>query len=161
MSESLTLIAEQLSRSAKTYLKALEEFPESQFFSDLPAGGHSAAWHALHIADWTRILAPAKLESTDSSLRFSCLGWEDAEFSAKVNGPSPANLDDGKTAILEYLQSELERSVREVQSANPAQLETKITVPMGERVVRALLIIQVGHVPYHYGQVKLNARQLR
>ena len=161
MSESLTLIAEQLSRAAKTYLKSLQEFPEAQFFSDLPAGGHSAAWHALHVADWTRILVPTKLESTDLSLRFAYLGWEDAEFSAKVNGSSPANLDDGKTAILEYLQSELERSVKDVQDANGAQLEAKITVPTGERVVRALLLTQVGHVPYHYGQVKLNARQLR
>jgi DinB superfamily len=160
MSESLTLIAEQLSRSAKTFLKSLEEFPEADFFSDLPAGGHSAAWHALHIADWTRILAPAGLHSTNSTLRFSYLGWEDAEFSAKVGGPSPVNLTDSKAAILEYLKSELERSVQEVQGANPAQLEAKIIVPMGERVVRALLLTQVGHVPYHYGQVKLNARQL-
>ena len=160
MSESLSLIAEQLSRSAKIFLKSLEEFPEAHFFSDLPAGGHSVAWHALHIADWTRILVPAKLESTDSSLRFSYLGWEDAEFSAKVKGSSPTNLDDGKAAILEYLKSELERGVQEVQGANPGQLEAKIVVPMGERVVRALLLTQVGHVPYHYGQVKLNARQL-
>jgi uncharacterized damage-inducible protein DinB len=160
MSESLTLIAEQLSRAAKTFLKAMEEFPEAAFFTDLPAGGHSAAWHALHIADWTRILVPAKLESTDSSLRFSYLGWEDAEFSAKVSGSSPANLTDSKTAILEYLRSELERSVKDVGSGNPAQLEAKITVPMGERVVRALLLTQIGHVPYHYGQVKLNAKQL-
>jgi hypothetical protein len=94
-------------------------------------------------------------------LRFAYLGWEDAEFSAKVNGPSPANLNDGKTVILEHLKTELERSVKDVQGANSDQLETKIVVPMGERVVRALLMTQIGHVPYHYGQVKLNARQLR
>jgi DinB superfamily len=160
MSESLTLIAEQLSRAAKTFLKAMDEFPEQSFFTNLPAGGHSTAWHALHIADWTRILVPAKLESTDSSLRFAYLGWEDAEFSARVKGSSPANLDDGKPAILEYLKSELERSVKDVQSANGVQLEAKIVVPMGERVVRVLLLTQIGHVPYHYGQVKLNAKQL-
>jgi uncharacterized damage-inducible protein DinB len=160
MSESLTLIAEQLSRAAKTFLKALEEFPEQTFFTDLPAGGHSAAWHALHIADWTRILVPANLESTDSSLRFAYLGWEDAEFSAKVRGSSPTNLDDGKTAIVHYLKSERERSIKDVQSANAARLEAKIVVPTGERVVRALLLTQIGHVPYHYGQVKLNAKQL-
>ncbi len=106
-------------------MKALEEFPETSFFTDLPAGGYSAVWHALHIADWTRILVPAKLKSSDSSLRFAYLSWEDAEFRAKVNGPSPANLDDGRAAILEYLQSELERSVQEVQGASPARGENQ------------------------------------
>jgi hypothetical protein len=31
---------------------------------------------------------------------------------------------------------------------------------MGERVVKALLMTQIGHLPYHYGQIKLNAKQL-
>lgn len=160
MSET-ALIAEQLSRHSKTFLKALEDFPEAQFHTDLPAGGHSAAWHALHVADWTRILVPAGLTSVDANARFSSLGWEDTEFVQRVHGESPANLSDPKALILEYVKTELERSAREVQSATQEQLMAKIQVPMGERIVRALLLTQIGHVPYHYGQIKLNARQLR
>jgi hypothetical protein len=160
MSEQ-SLLAEQLGRVAKVFLKALEEFPDAHFHSDLPAGGHSAAWHALHVADWTRILVPVNLEHVDSSLRFGYLGWESAPFAQAIHGSSPANLTDAKAAILGYLKGELERAVGTVEASSPAQFEAKILTPMGERIVRSQLMVQIGHVPYHYGQVKLNAKQLR
>lgn len=160
MSETLALIAEQLSRTSKMFLKALEEFPQSTFFTDLPSGGHSVAWHALHIADWTQILVPAGFNSIPTDLRLGHLGWEDAAWIAGATGPSPVNLTDTKTAILEYLKRELERGVETVKVGAADLLEARISTPMGERVVRTLLLTQMGHVPYHYGQVKMNARQL-
>ena len=161
MSETLALIAEQMTRANKLFLKGLEGFSETSFFIDLPSGGHSAAWHALHIADWTQILVPADFQSIPAGLRLSHLGWEDAAWIANATGPSPANLNDSQDVILEYLRRELERGVETVRIASADRLEAKISTPMGERVVRNLLLTQLGHVPYHYGQVKLNAQQLR
>ena len=152
MSETLALIAEQMTRVNKMFLKGLEEFSETKFFTDLPSGGHSAAWHALHIADWTQILVPAGLDSTPSSLRLGHLGWEDAAWIADATGPSPVNLTDTKNVILEYLQRELERGVETVKSGAADRLEVRISTPMGERVVRTLLLTQMGHVPYHTGR---------
>ena len=160
MSETLSLIAEQMTRVNKMFLKGLEEFPENTFFTDLPSGGHSAAWHALHIADWTQILVPADFDSIPQGLRLGHLGWEDAAWIAGATGPSPVNLTDSKAAILEYLKRELERGVETVKAGAADRLEVKITTPMGERVVRNLLLTQLGHVPYHYGQIKMNAKQL-
>jgi uncharacterized damage-inducible protein DinB len=154
------LLAEQMSRHAKTFLKALEEFPEAQFHTDLPAGGHSAAWHALHIADWTRILVPAGLVDVPGDARFSYLGWEDAAFAQKNLGDSPAMLSSSKPEILEYLGVELERATRDVTAMDDTRLEERIVVPMGERVVKAILLTQIGHVPYHYGQMRMNLKQL-
>ena len=160
MSETLALIAEQMTRVNKTLLKGLEGFSETAFFTDLSSGGHSAAWHALHIADWTQILVPAGFDSIPQGLRLGHLGWEDAAWIADATGPSPVNLTDTKAAILEYLRRELERGVETVKSGSADRLEAKIGTPMGERVVRNLLLTQLGHVPYHYGQVKMNAKQL-
>ena len=160
MSETLALIAEQMARANKMFLKGLEEFPETTFFTDLPSGGHSAAWHALHIADWTQILVPASFDSTPQGLRLGHLGWEDAAWIADATGPSPIGVTDTKDAILEYLRRELERGVETVKTGAADRLEVRITTPMGERVVRTLLLTQVGHVPYHYGQIKMNAKQL-
>ena len=160
MSETLALIAEQMTRVNKLFLKGLEGFSETSFFTNLPNGGHSAAWHALHIADWTQILVPANFEGIPTDLRLGHLGWEDASWIADATGPSPANLTDTKDAILEYLRRELERGVETVKTASADRLEARISTPMGERVVRNLLLTQLGHVPYHYGQVKMTAKQL-
>jgi DinB superfamily len=110
--DAASFIAEQLGRNNKIFLKTLEDFPEGLFHTDLPAGGHSVAWHALHIADWTRILVPAKLEDVSSELRFAYLGWEDAAFAQPVLGDSPAMHVNSKADILEYVKSELERATR-------------------------------------------------
>ncbi len=160
MSETLALIAEQMTRVGKMFLKGLEEFPEATFFTDLPSGGHSAAWHALHIADWTQILVPAGFDSIPQGLRLGHLGWEDAAWIAGTTGPSSVSVTDTRDAILEYLRHQLERGMETVKSGAADRLEAKITTPMGERVVRTLLLTQVGHVPYHYGQVKMNSKQL-
>jgi hypothetical protein len=69
-------------------------------------------------------------------------------------------LSGSKADILEYLKAEFERASGDVTRFGAERLEAKIVVPMGERVVKALLMTQLSHVPYHYGQVKLNAKQL-
>jgi uncharacterized damage-inducible protein DinB len=155
----IELLVDQMTRGSKAFLKALDEFPEDHFQIEPTAGGHSAAWHALHVADWTRVLVPAKLENLEANARFTYLGWESADFAKNVFGDSPAMHTDSKARILEYLRGELERAGSDVQNATEAQLEAKIIVPMGERKILANIQGQIQHVPYHYGQVRLTAKQ--
>jgi hypothetical protein len=84
--DAKTVLVEQMTRATKVFLKTLEEFPEDKFHSDLPSGGNSVAWNALHLADWAQILVPSKLENVDTNLKFAYLGWEDADFAKAVFG---------------------------------------------------------------------------
>jgi DinB superfamily len=78
--DSQSILLEQLTRVANSFVKTLEEIPEEKFHLAPALGGHSAAWHALHIADWVQILVPNKLESVAAELRLGYLGWKEAEF---------------------------------------------------------------------------------
>jgi uncharacterized damage-inducible protein DinB len=155
-----TILLEQMNRNAKVFLKALEDFPEEKFFQDLPAGGNSVAWHALHIADWVQILVPEKLQSVQPELRFAYLGWEEAEFAKNVFGLGVITLENSKADILAHLKAHLDRASQDVSAASPENFENTVVVPMGERKILPMLLTHIAHVPYHYGQVKLNAKQL-
>ena len=58
------------------------------------------------------------------------------------------------------LGAKLERGVETINEGAADQLEARIITPMGELVVRNLLLTQLGHVPYHCGQIKMTAKQL-
>ena len=158
--DAKTVLVESMTRGAKVFLKSLEEMPENVFHTALPHGGNSAAWHAMHIADWAQILVPAKLQSVDSSLRFGYLGWEDADFAKAVYGLGNVTAQSSKAEIIAHLKTQLERAATDLAAADDAILESSLTTPMGERKVLAIVLTHVGHVPYHYGQVKMNAKQL-
>jgi uncharacterized damage-inducible protein DinB len=155
-----TILLEQLSRVTKTFVKALEEFPEDKFHLSLPAGGHSAAWHALHIADWVQILVPNKLESVGLDLRFGYLGWEEADFAKNIYAIGAVHAESSKSEILAHLKAHLERANHDLQAAQDSQLENSVVTPMGERKILPMLLTHIAHLPYHYGQVKLNLKQL-
>ncbi len=158
--DAKTVLVEQMTRATKVFLKTLEEFPEEKFHTDLPSGGNSAAWHALHLADWSQILVPAKLEHVDSSLKFAYLGWEEADFAKAVYGLGAVTVKSSKAEIIAHTKQMLERAAADLAAADAALLENSVQTPMGERKLLAIIITHVAHVPYHYGQVKLNARQL-
>ena len=155
-----TVLIDQLKNHAQAFLKGLEDVPDELFSSEPPAGGHSVAWHALHIADWQRILIPAGLENISPDSRFAYLGWEDRDWSKAVLGSSPAAHTDPKARILEYVSAELERGPRDIQDATDAQLQSKVITPMGERVVWSMLTGQVRHIAYHWGQAMMVKSQL-
>lgn len=155
-----TVLIDQLTNHSKAFLKGLEGVPEELFGLDPPAGGHSVAWHALHIADWQRVLIPPGLTGVDLNARFAYLGWEDRDWSKAVLGPSPSAHTDPKARILEYLTSELECGPREILNATDAQLQAKVLTPMGERVVWTMLTSQVRHIAYHWGQAMMTNAQL-
>ena len=155
-------VTEQFESNNRIFLRALENTPEAHFHRAPRGGGHSCAWHALHIAEWTRLLLPAGLEDFDGSARFAYLGWEDATFAKAVFGEPEVRDDAPKNVILEHLAAELERGTRLVAEADAARLtnDAKLKTPMGERGVLTLLTIQVRHVPYHTGQARVSAVQL-
>ncbi len=158
--DAKTVLVEQMNRTAKAFLKALEEFPADQFHKALPAGGHSAAWHAMHIADWSRILVPNNLEDVSSSERFAYLGWEESDFAKAVYELGSVTEQSSQAEIIAHLKSQLDRAAATVQNADAARLEASVQTPMGERKILAIVLTHIGHVPYHYGQVKINAKQL-
>jgi uncharacterized damage-inducible protein DinB len=158
--DAKTLLVEQMTRGAKVFLKALEDFPEEKFHADLASGGHSVAWHALHIADWTQILVPAHLRDVDSKLRFMYLGWEEADFAKSVYEIGFLTAQSRKSEIIYHVKTQLERAALDLLEADAALLERTVQTPMGERKLLAIIMTHVAHVPYHYGQVKLNAKQL-
>jgi hypothetical protein len=158
--DAQTFAANQLENHAKSFLKTLFETPEEHFFSDPPAGGHSVAWHALHTADWNRVLVSIKLEGVKATERFAYLGWEDKPWQLAVFGESPVSLTDSKAKILEFVTQEFERGVQAVRDANPSQLEAKVPTPTGEREVMSMIVGQIRHIAYHWGQAKMVALQL-
>ncbi len=158
--DAKTVLVEQLTRAAKVFLKTLAEFPEDKFHTDLPSGGNSVAWNALHIADWAQILVPAKLENVDTSLKFAYLGWEEADFAKAVFGLGAVNLKSSQAEIIAYTKQQLERAATDLAQADTARLEEMVLTPMGERKLLNIIMTHVAHVPYHYGQIKLNGKQL-
>jgi DinB superfamily len=152
-------IVDQMGNHAKSFLKGLQDTPEDLFNLEPPAGGHSVAWHALHILDWNRILVPPNMQSVTGQT-FAYLGWEDKDWAKGVLGPSLASVTDGKTRILEVVALDFERGLRDVAAATDAQLEAKVVTPTGERPIVGMLTGQIRHVPYHWGQLKMTASQL-
>ncbi len=158
--DAKTLLVEQMTRTSKVFLKTLEEFPEEKFFADLPSGGNSVAWNALHLADWAQILVPAKLESVDTALKFAYLGWEEADFAKAVYGLGSVSLNSSKAEIIAHTKLHFDRAAADLAAADAARLEASVQTPMGERKLLAIIMTHVAHVPYHYGQIKLSGKQL-
>ncbi len=159
--DAKTVLVEQMTRASKVFLKSLEEFPETTFHSDLPSGGNSAAWNALHLADWAQILVPSKLEDVDPNLKFAYLGWEESDFAKAVYELGNVTVQSSKAEIIAHTKAHLERAIADLTAADAARLEATVLTPMGERKLLAIIMTHVAHIPYHYGQVKLNGKQLQ
>ena len=106
------------------------------------------------------MLVSPKLEGVKPETRFSYLGWEDKPWAQAVTGTGPASLSDSKAKILEFVSAEFERGVQDIRSANAAQLEQKVPTPTGEREVMSMVVGQIRHMAYHWGQAKMVAMQL-
>jgi hypothetical protein len=158
--DAQTLLIDQLTNISKAFLKGLDGVPDELFNLEPPAGGHSVAWHALHIADWQRIMVSPGLEGVKPGVTFGYLGWEDRDWSKAALGASPAAHTDPKAQILEYVTFELERGPHDILNATDAQLHAKVITPMGERSVWTMLTGQGRHIAYHWGQAMMTSSQL-
>lgn len=152
-------VLDQMGNHIKSFLKGMQETPEDLFNLEPVAGGHSVAWHALHITDWNRVLVPANCADVTGQT-FAYLGWEDKDWAKAVSGPSLASVTDGKTKITEVVTLEFERGLRDIEAATDVQLEATVITPTGGRPIMGMWTGQIRHIPYHWGQLKMTATQL-
>ncbi|MBB6097357.1 putative damage-inducible protein DinB [Deinobacterium chartae] len=144
------------------FRKALEGVPAELFAAEPTLGGHSPAWHALHIADWTRLFITPGLGDAPEGQTYAYLGWENSEFAQKLLGPSPAAEHDGKDAILAALDTQVAQALTTLEAADTQRFarEASARYPMGPRAVLAGLSTQLRHIAYHRGQVRQTLLQL-
>ncbi|AFZ66294.1 DinB family protein [Deinococcus peraridilitoris] len=148
-------LVQQFETETKAFVSALEAVPEDLFAHAPQGGGHSVAWHALHIAEWTRVLV-----LQDFTASYGHLGWEDKEWTQKLQGPTRVTEQGGKTAVLVEVQAVFAEALRELRSLSDGALAGSAVTPFGERPLLPSLGGQLRHTAYHRGQIKLTALQL-
>lgn len=155
-------LAEMFETEGKALMATLGRVPDERFSSEPPSGGHSAAWHALHIADWHRIFVSPGLTGVSPDERFAYLGWEDRDFAQAVAGPAEVNETDPRERVVAHLEAAFAAGLENIRSA-PAERFTAgptMETPLGPRTVLGGLSTQVRHIGYHRGQVSLTVLQL-
>jgi|GEM_PF-3153235 len=143
-------LRQQYEAEFKAFTKALEGVRDEDFARAPADGGHSAAWHALHIAEWTRLLV---LE--DFTPTYAHLGWEGQAFTKQLAGPTRVHETSGRTAILVEVQAVFTQTLMALGALTDDALAGVIRSPLGERERLGTLGTQVRHIAYHRGQVKL------
>lgn len=151
-----SLIATTMQAEFETFLAQLEACP-AEMFSAQPTQGHSAAWHALHIMDWTRCMIQPGLNGVNPSLTYGYLGFEQAPWALAVYGPTLAHEQDGKEKILGALDNTFLESLNAVRTAPAKRFTTSAlwtTLKQPKSVLDGLMY-HIRHVAYHRGQVRL------
>ncbi|GGK96571.1 DinB family protein [Deinococcus radiotolerans] len=145
-------LAEQFCSELELFRAALEQAPGDAFHT--PRMGHSPAWHALHIAEWLRLMV-----LDDRTPNYHHLGWEDnARVQALGTQPAPVGESDPKGRILAALDDTGTQVVAWLEQADDSALDGEVfsaATPSGTRPRRLALGMQLRHVGYHRGQLNL------
>ncbi|PYE55924.1 DinB family protein [Deinococcus yavapaiensis] len=150
------VLLEQFKTEATAFVKALDGIDDEVFETAPSGGGHSPAWHALHIAEWTRLLL-SDLAGEPAGGTFGFLGWEDQAWVKKLTGPTEATEQDGKPIVM-YVLNRTFSQIGVALSALASDRFTpdaKLRTPIGERPLIASVTGTVRHIAYHRGQVKI------
>lgn len=156
------LIVDTLNAEFKAFLEVLDECPQERF-SVQPRLGHSVAWHALHIMDWTRCVIQPGLSGVNSAFTYGYLGFEDVAWAQAVTGPTLAHEQDDKDVVMAAVESVLQGAVKAVQTA-PRERFTEDAVFAAlnrPRPVLESLMYHTRHTAYHRGQLALVLKELR
>lgn len=152
MSDLTLFLAEQYEAELKLFRTSLDEIPEEAF--DTATLSHAPAWHALHVADWLRLVV-----LNDRTPDYHHLGWETVEGIRKLAlQPAPMNEDAGKAAVLARLDEIGTRAVAYLHGMSEGDLSGMTfspSAPSGERPRLLALGMHLRHVGYHRGQVQL------
>lgn len=162
MSHSVqSLIAYVLDAEFKVFLKTLNKCPREQF-DEQPSLGHSVAWHALHMMDWTRCIIQPELRGLNRALTYSYLGFENLAWAQAVTGPTLAYEQDGKDAVVASVEKVFRDAVEAVQSAPTERFTENAMFAALEkpRPVLESLTYHVRHTAYHRGQLVLTLKGL-
>lgn len=157
MSDLTSFLAEQYAAELAAFRAALDAVPEEAFGT--AALSHAPAWHALHIADWLRLVV-----LNDRTPDYHHLGWEDnAHVQSLGTRPAPLNEDTGKAAVLARLDSVGAQALAFLNGMTSEDLDGVTfspTAPGNERPRLQALGLHLRHVGYHRGQVQLAKKVL-
>lgn len=148
-------IASALEAEFGAFLAQLEPCAPELFRSQ-PAQGHSVAWHALHVMDWTRCVIQPGLQGVNPALTYGYLGFEQEAWAQAVYGPTLAHEHEGKEKILAALRSVFGEALAAVRTAPAERFSTTAlwTTLKKPRPVLDGLAYHLRHVAYHRGQVQ-------
>lgn len=157
-----SFIASGLEAEFRAFLEQLEACATEQF-STQPAQGHSVAWHALHVMDWTRCVIQPGLQGVNPALAYGYLGFEQEAWVQAVYGPTLAHEQDSKEKILAALRSVFEEALSAVRTAPAERFSTTAlwTTLKQPRPVLDGLTYHLRHAAYHRGQVQMVLAGLR
>ncbi|MFC4638681.1 DinB family protein [Deinococcus hohokamensis] len=156
MTELAAFLAEQYTLELAAFRAGLEAIPEPQFSA--PAAGHSAAWHALHIAEWLRLAVLG-----DRSYGYGHLGWEDQAWAQALSTAPALREDAGRGAVLAALDAASAEVQTFLAGLSPDDLQGMSfspSAPNGERPRLQALGLHLRHIAYHRGQLALLRRHL-
>lgn len=150
-------LAEQFRSELDLFRAALEQAPGDAFHT--PRLGHSPAWHALHIAEWLRLMV-----LDDRTPNYHHLGWEDnARVQALGTQPAPVRETDPREQILAALEQTGAQVVAWLEQAGDTALDGEVfsaATPGGTRPRRLAFGMQLRHIGYHRGQLNLLLKSL-
>lgn len=138
---------------------AVHRCPDAQM-SVQPPVGHSVAWHALHIMDWTRCMIQWDLPGVDPKLTYGYLGFEDEDWAKAVTGPTLADEHDPAERIRTVLDMVFDEALDAIRHAplerfRPDAMWTTLKQP---RPVLDGLMYHLRHIAYHRGQIALTLK---
>lgn len=153
-SELRDFLAGALDAEFTAFLAALDRVPAAQF-SQPSAHGHGAAWHALHITDWTRATIRPGLGDPPPALTYGHLGSEAEAWAQAVTGPTVAHETDPRDTVLAAVAAVFREAVQAVRDAPPQRFipDAGFQVLHKTRSVRGSLTYHLRHTAYHRGQV--------
>lgn len=155
MSDLTAFLTDQYEAELQAFRASLDSVPEEQF--GVATLSHAPAWHALHIADWLRLVV-----LDDRTPNYHHLGWEDVAGVQKLGAqPAVLNEDAGKVAVLARLDEVGARAVAYLRGMTEDDLKGMTfspSAPTGERPRLLALGMHLRHVGYHRGQVQLGKK---
>ncbi|WP_293910931.1 DinB family protein [Deinococcus sp.] len=152
MSNVQSFLADQYEMELSQFRAALSNV--SDFEHAQP--GHSAAWHAAHVAEWLRFFV-----LQDLSASYAALGWEDSAWVGQYTGTPRVAVSAGREAImaeLERLGSEVLAHLRGLKDEELNAVLVSPAAPGGTRPRLIGLGLHLRHIAYHRGQVRLAAK---
>ncbi|GAA5436743.1 DinB family protein [Deinococcus aquaticus] len=145
-------LAEQFRSELEMFRAALDSAQGDAFHTSRL--GHSPAWHALHVAEWMRLMI-----LDDRTPNYHHLGWEDnARVQALGTQPAPFTETDPCEQIMAALDDTGAQVIAWLEQADDSALDGEVfsaATPGGTRPRRAAMGMQLRHIGYHRGQLNL------
>lgn len=157
MSDLSDFLAEQYKLELGAFRSVLDAISEENFA--VATGAQSAAWQALHIADWLRLGVLG-----DRSPTYGYLGWEDQAWAQALNVNPPLTEAAGRVAVLARLDEVAAQVHTFLSTLSEVDLKGTTfspSAPNGERPRLQALGLHVRHVAYHRGQLALLRKELQ